>query len=263
MKNRRKTLWAVAAFVVAGVLVGCSPTASDAQQSLGESQGASDTVVLATPAIDLTAVDDEGNTTIDLANSQLSLSAPSGLSEDEASGLLFMREEEKLAHDVYLALYDKWGLPIFQNIANSEQTHTEAVKALLDAHRLADPAAHTSPGEFVNSDLQALYDDLTARGSQSLSDALKVGAAIEEIDILDLETQLAQTENASLRTVYENLMKGSRNHLRSFTSTLSRQASESYEPQYLSAVVYQSIVGSSIEAGGRRNGNGRWGIGSQ
>jgi hypothetical protein len=224
---------------------------------MGESQDAPNSVVLATPAVDMTSVDDQGDTTIDLDDSQLSMTAPGGLSQDEANGLLYMREEEKLAHDVYLALYDKWELPIFENIANSEQTHTDAVKALLDAYDLSDPAAGKSTGEFVNTDLQALYDDLTAQGSRSLSDALKVGAAIEEIDILDLQTHLAQTENANIRTVYENLMKGSRNHLRSFTSTLSRQGGETYEPQYLSVDVYQTIVGSSIEAGGRRNGNGR------
>lgn len=100
-------------------------------------------------------------------------------------GLTYVREEEKLARDVYLFLYDMWGLQVFQNIADSEQTHTDAVKTLLDAYGLTDPAAATQPGEFVNPDLQALYNQLTAQGSLSLADALKVGAAIEEIDILD------------------------------------------------------------------------------
>lgn len=257
MMNRRKTLWAVVTFVVAGVLVGCSPAAPESQGSMNESLGVSDSVVLSTPAIDIILVDDQGETSIDLDPSRLGPLVPSGVSEDEASGLLYMREEEKLAHDVYLALYDSWGLPIFQNISNSEQTHADAVKALLDAFGLEDPAAGKGPGEFTNTDLQALYDDLTLQGSRSLNDALRVGAAIEEIDILDLETQLSQIENASIRTVYENLMKGSRNHLRAFTSTLSRQTGETYQAQYLSSDVYQSIVGSSMEAGGRRYGNRR------
>lgn len=101
------------------------------------------------------------------------------LSEAEIAGLVYMREEEKLAQDVYLALYAEWGLPIFQNIANSEQTHTDAVKTLLDRYGVEDPAVETAAGEFVNADLQALYDQLTALGEQSLGDALKVGATIE------------------------------------------------------------------------------------
>ena len=46
------------------------------------------------------------------------------LSAKEASDLIFLREEEKLARDVYLALYDAWGTPIFLNISSSEQKHT-------------------------------------------------------------------------------------------------------------------------------------------
>lgn len=67
------------------------------------------------------------------------------------------------------------------------------------------------------------------QGSQSLADALKVGVAIEEIDILDLQTRLAQTDNADIELVYGNLLKGSHNHLRAFTSTLQRQTGEMYE----------------------------------
>lgn len=158
-----------------------------------------------------------------------------------------MREEEKLAHDVYLALYENWGLSIFQNIVNSELTHTEAAKSLLDAYGLEDPAAGTEPGEFVNADIQALYDELIAQGSQSLSESIQIGAAIEEVDILDLETYQAQTDNARISMVYENLMKGSRNHLRSFTSTLNQQTGETYQPQYLSTDAYQSILAVGLK----------------
>ena len=126
------------------------------------------------------------------------------LTEVEAEGLIFMREEEKLARDVYLTLYDQWNIPIFQNIARSEQTHTDAIKNLLDTYGLVDPMVNDKIGVFVNPDLQALYDQLVEMGSQSLSDALKVGIAIEEIDILDLKKYIAQTDhvilNWSMRT---------------------------------------------------------------
>jgi hypothetical protein len=168
------------------------------------------------------------------------------LTQDEVNSLLFMREEEKLARDVYLALYEEWGLRIFQNIADSEQTHTEAVAALLEAYGLDDPADGEAPGVFTNPDLQDLYNQLTAQGRQSLQDALLVGAAIEEIDILDLENALEQTENPDIQMVYQNLLKGSYNHLRAFTSNFARQTGETYQPQYLSLGEYESIVGSNI-----------------
>ncbi len=112
------------------------------------------------------------------------------LTSDESAALLYMREEEKLAHDVYVTLFAQWNLPTFQNISRSEQTHTDAVKTLIDRYGLQDPAS-SSVGVFTNPDLQALYNDLVARGSQSLAEALKVGAAIEEIDIRDLRKRLA------------------------------------------------------------------------
>ena len=86
-----------------------------------------------------------------------------------------MREEEKLADDVYIMLYEKWGKRIFQNISRSEQTHTDAIKALLTRYELPDPAS-SSTGVFTNPDLQTLYNDLIARGSESLAEAFEVGA---------------------------------------------------------------------------------------
>ncbi len=181
-----------------------------------------------------------------------------GLSAAESEALLFMREEEKLAQDVYLALYDQWGLAIFQNIAASEQTHTNAVLALLERYGLADPAS-TQAGEFSNPDLQALYSQLVARGSQSLSEALKVGGLIEEIDILDLQTSLAQTDNQDIAQVFNSLLKGSSNHLRAFANTLTTQTGETYQPQTLSLADYQAIVGASGSgsANGSRDNGGR------
>lgn len=178
------------------------------------------------------------------------------LSEDEITGLLFMREEEKLARDVYLTLYEQWELPIFQNIANSEQSHMDAIATLLDRYGLEDPAAGQDIGEFTNGDLQALYDELVATGSASLEEALRVGAAIEEIDILDLEEYIAETDRTDIIQVYENLLRGSRNHLRSFARTLERQTGEVYTPQYLTQEAYDDIVNGSVETGRGTQGNG-------
>jgi len=182
----------------------------------------------------------------------------SELSADETASLLFMREEEKLARDVYNALFTTWGQPTFQNIAASEQAHMDEIKLLLDRYGLTDPAL--APGQFTDASLQTLYDQLVAQGSTSLADALKVGAAIEEIDILDLQTRLAQTDNADIQMVYNNLMNGSYNHLKAFTGALTQQTGEVYQPQYLSADAYQSIIAGSI-GNGTQGGNGQGGNG--
>ncbi len=212
---------------------------------------------VAAPQTNLITVDEDGNTSIDTIALETVVSSMvvGDLTEVEAEGLIFMREEEKLARDVYLTLSDQWDIPIFQNIARSEKTHTNAIKNLLDTYGLDDPMVNEKIGVFINPDLQALNDQLVVQGSQSLSDAHKVGVAIEEIDILDLEEYIAQTNHADIQLVYENLLKGSRNHLRAFVNTLQRQTGETYQPQYLSQEVYDAIIGSAIERGGNRNGN--------
>ena len=150
-------------------------------------------------------------------------------------GLNYMREEEKLARDVYLMLYEQWGIRIFQNIAKAEETHMSAVAGLLERYGLPDPAADTAVGVFTNPELQALYDQLMEEGSQSLADALRVGALVEEVDIIDLEDYIDQTDNEDLLLVYQNLLKGSYNHLRAFTSALEKQTGEIYQLQLLEA----------------------------
>ena len=190
----------------------------------------------------------------------------SDLNADETASLLYMREEEKLARDVYNTLFTVWGQPTFQNIAASEQAHMDEIKLLLDRYGLTDPAL--APGQFSDANLQALYDQLVAQGSASLADALKVGAAIEEIDILDLQARLALTDNADIQMVFNNLMNGSYSHLNSFTSVLTQQTGEIYIPKYLTAEAYQAIItgtsGNGYQGGsGTTNGHGNSGANGQ
>ena len=156
------------------------------------------------------------------------------LSDAELAAVVFMREEEKLARDVYLDMYDIWGTQIFANIADSEQTHTDAVLRLIQKYNLADPAEGELRGEFFDATLQGLYDLLLAQGSASLIDALIVGATIEDLDIYDLHQQLAVVDNQDVTVVFESLQKGSRNHLRAFYASLD-DMNITYTPIYIAA----------------------------
>lgn len=170
------------------------------------------------------------------------------LSAEEIAGLYYMREEEKLAHDVYLALFDRWDAQVFDNIAQSETQHTEAVRNLILAHGLEDPAASTAPGVFVNADLQALYNQLVDMGQRSLVDALKVGCLVEETDIRDIEERKAQViDEPDIVQVYDNLLCGSRNHLRAFNSQLVKQEGV-YKPTVLTPAEWDAIALSPNES---------------
>lgn len=185
------------------------------------------------------------------------------LSSVETETLRFMREEEKLARDVYITLYNQWKLPVFNNISGSEQRHTDRVKMLLQTYSLTDPVRDDTVGVFTNTTLADLYTQLVARGQKSALDALYVGAFIEETDIADLQKALNDTAHPDIANIYENLMRGSRNHLRAFVGMIEAQG-VTYQAQALPQAEVDAIVNSPRERGGPGgngpggNGRGRW-----
>ena len=204
------------------------------------------TTTIAEPAT--TTTTPPATTTATEQDSTLAVSLDARLSEDELAGLLWMREEEQLAHDVYTTLGDMWDLRIFDNISASERTHIDLARSVFDQYDLVDPAADNELGTFTDPQIQALYDQLVADGSASLTAALEVGALIEELDISDLRARAAATDNADLTTLYAQLERGSRNHLRAFTSQLELR-DVVYEPTQLDAAAYEEIVTSPSERG--------------
>lgn len=169
-------------------------------------------------------------------------SAVVSLTEEEKNDLLFMREEEKLARDVYLTLFEKWGAPVFANIATSEQQHMDAMLILLNTYKLPDPAAATVVGEFVNTELQELYDALIQRGNQSVLEALKVGGIIEETDIEDINAAIETSRLTKIDSVYGNLLEGSYNHLRAFAKQITSRTGQPYVAQVVSQDIVDAIL---------------------
>ena len=147
-----------------------------------------------------------------------------GLTPMEKYWLTYMREEEKLARDVYSVLGDKWDNQLLKDTSGSEQKHMDSLKPLLDNHVVPDPAAGNGQGVFTNSDLQKLYNELIPQGSVSLVEALKVGALVEQKDIADLKQGIATANHEDLKTVYDNLSKGSAIHLSAFLFELSKHS---------------------------------------
>lgn len=153
-------------------------------------------------------------------------SAVAELTETEAQNITYMRLEEKLARDVYLTLAELYDCPVFTNIAAAEQRHMDAVGLLITKYGLEDPIVDDTVGAFadlesVETDFAAAFVELTEKGAASLLEALAVGVYIEETDIADLERALDATDKADLEWVFENLLRGSNNHLRAFTRAIA------------------------------------------
>lgn len=203
------------------------------------------TVALSANAEDLSV---ESTVTLDTTvESYIEVSPIEAISSDEEAGLIFMREEEKLARDVYLTLYDIWGLKVFSNIAESEQTHTDTMKMLLDKYQIADPVLDDSIGVFTDQHFTEIFEALVAKGRESLEGALQVGAQIEDLDMKDIVESIEVVEgNDDIVMVYEELLKGSRNHLRSFWDVLVKNGF-TYTPLYISQEEFDSIINSPME----------------
>ena len=296
MKSTKKsTLLIVAGLMILSLILAACDTASDgADVPFGLRTDASDTLIetesgnvseIARPSVNVVAdtpveastsvevvaetladvrsagvtVSNNQARTADRSDHTLDPATAAELNAAEMDGLTHMREEEKMARDVYLTLYEIWGTPVFQNIAGSELAHMDSILMLLDQYELMDPAAGMGVGEFSNPIFQTLYEDLVKQGSLSQADALIVGATIEDLDIFDLAELLAQTDNEYLIQVYSNLLAGSENHLRAFVSNLERQTGEGYQPVYINQDAYQTIMDGSP---GRGAGNGGYGGGN-
>ena len=213
--------------------VGCSSDSKDSDDDV--------------PSITVTEEDGSTSVDADVLDDILDALPKDAISEDERAGLVFMREEEKLARDVYIYLFAQWGQKVFDNISESEQSHTDAVLALLDRYDIPDPVGSNAEGVFEDSYLQGLYDSLIASGSASLLDGLYAGAEIEELDIIDIQRLADEVVgNEDIVIVYENLIKGSRNHLRAFVSNIEKQA-VIYQPRHLTQDAYDAIINEDFE----------------
>ena len=181
----------------------------------------------------------------------ISLSSTS-LSDEERESIIYMREEEKLARDVYKMMYAKYNLRPFRNISQAEERHMELMKDLLTKYNISDPVSSDETGSFTNSTLNELYKKLIDQGNLSLIESLKAGALIEEVDIKDLDKQLSVTQNSDIKDTYTYLRQGSENHLRAYVKNLSKQGVE-YSPVELSRDEFDKII--KYESGTGNNNN--------
>ncbi len=191
---------------------------------------------------------------VDSANCSFIVFPTVDITDEEVDMIKYMREEEKLARDVYTTLSAQHTLPVFVNISKSEQKHMDLILCLINHYNITDPASEDI-GVFINSELQELYNSLIAQGSVSLTEALTVGATIEDLDIHDLDEKLLYTENEAIISVFETLICGSNNHMRAFSRLLNKNET-SYTPQFISQEKYDEIISSSNMPCGNCNGTG-------
>jgi len=169
------------------------------------------------------------------------------LSTDEISHLLYLRGVEKVAYDVYDSLSHRWQYQNFSNIEHEESAHQDLIKTLLAKYQISDPyVAHSARGVYQEQALLDVFSLLVSQGLQSFISALQVSIMIEEFEIKELQKLLVATDNIDVQFVYQNLLKDSRNQLRTFMAVLHEQ-SQTYNPQYLTSNAFNQIIDSQKE----------------
>ena len=168
------------------------------------------------------------------------------LTQDAKDTLSFMGNEERLAHDLYLELYnyhvENGNGEVIQltNIATgSETTHIQTVQSLIKKYDLNTsdftnidlpelgykdtPVDAMVMGTYDIQEIQDLHDTLLAYGQASTQAALEVGCMVEVTDIDDLlvDIESAKASGASdVTTAFEFLRDGSYSHYWSFDQGL-------------------------------------------
>lgn len=161
---------------------------------------------------------DISHSTKEFHDSHSSVLQKNTLTDTDINSLLFMIEEEKMARDVYDALFEQTGLIQFDKISDSEQTHYDTLLKTAEKLGIDTSALSSEAGVFTNVEVQNLYDQLILSGSASTDAAVDVGILIEQTDIVDLQAAINTTEISLLGGVYGNLLDASYNHLSAFES---------------------------------------------
>ncbi|MCW8851170.1 MAG: DUF2202 domain-containing protein [Gammaproteobacteria bacterium] len=204
-----------------------------------------------------------------VATGDVSMSADTddvALDYNEKMHLFFMREEEKLARDVYQTLGTMYpDSVIFGNIDDSEQIHMTTVKAMIEKYGYEDPNTNDNVGAYTGEDFgwyfTEKYNQLVERASISELEALYVGAFIEELDMMDInqcpqvivetddgindvsECGKVYTDNADVQRLYSSLLDGSDSHLEGYVNNIEKIIGEgNYQAQVLSQELVDAIL---------------------
>lgn len=161
------------------------------------------------------------------------------LTVTDVDDLNYLYEEERLAHDIYTELSDKWELSIFENIAKSEQLHFQHLLVIYENYGLRVPKI--ANGFYNYPELNLLYDRFFEGGMMTLESSLTLAANLEEYNIADIERYLMHTQNVDLTLVYNSILEGSKNHLRAIHRNIQKHG-YNYEPVFLGKSQFQQIL---------------------
>lgn len=198
--------------------------------------------------LDVISVNADGVTMFNTSNVVPSFETTAELTSDEIEFLYAVREDEKLARDIYNSFYSLYASKPMSNIAKAEENHIAAVERLFYFYSINYPAVGEA-GVFADATRQSYYNELISKGT-TLLDAYKAAAYLEEKDIADYEAVLPSITNPNIKLVIEHLIKGSINHFKATLRQIDALGGE-YQAAVLSQERYTEIVNSNFANGKR------------
>jgi hypothetical protein len=224
-------------FITAG-LISCTKS---------ESSDPAELMISGTP-MEVIAVKSDGTTTFNLAGVTPVFDSTAELTADEIEFLYAVREDEKVARDLYAAFFEKYKLKAFENLSKAEINHIRAVELLMDYYEIEYPEAGDY-GKFTDPARQQLYDSLLLKGETAL-EAFKVMAQLEEDNIVSYLKVLEDIDNDNIGIVIENLERASENHFKATIRQITALGGE-YTARYMTQEQYSAIIAKGFEQGKR------------
>lgn len=234
--NSVKTLVAICAISLS--LVSCSKETNP---------NTSELLVPGTP-LDIIEVKSDGATTFSLAGVTPAFDSTADLTADEIEFIFAVREDEKVARDLYFSFFQKFGLKPFENIGKAEDNHIKATEKLFDYYEIDYPALSAN-GKFEDAIRQKLYDSLLLKGTPEL-EAFKVMAFLEESNIVEYGEVLKTIVNPNIKIVIENLAKASANHFKAAIRQITALGG-TYAPALMTQEQYRAVIAIGFEQGKR------------
>lgn len=135
------------------------------------------------------------------------------LASADVAGLLTVRAEDKAGEDAYRMFANRYGRPVFANLAASQVSQAQTITMMMSRFGVSDPTSGAPAGSFTDPTAQRMYDTMMAAGSASADQALKAMAAFEREHAADLQRLQSQTSQPDLRQMYATMMRASASHL--------------------------------------------------
>ena len=163
--------------------------------------------------------------------------------KSKESVILYLVEQEKLAHDFYRSLDTMWVTDIFNRVANEEFEHVGKLSAVA-AELMINVPNHFNEypvGQFIDNKLRHLYAELMTAANFSLEDAYRTSANLEERKMVDLKMALKEPNFELENLTYKALLIGSEDNFKVFIRALNEMNS-GYTPILMSPSEFEALT---------------------